>query len=77
MRQRKLLLPPFHGERMREYEQTIVRLRAEEMATWTLGRPMRLHPATRRITLEVILSAIFGVDAERMDPLRTGDRRAC
>ena len=31
---------------------------------------MRLHPATRRITLEVILSAIFGVDAERMDPLR-------
>ncbi len=71
LRQRKLLLPPFHGERMREYESTIVAATRQEMATWELGRPMRLHPATRRITLEVILSAIFGVDAERMDPLRT------
>ncbi len=70
MRQRKLLLPPFHGERMREYSSTIVAATRQEMAGWTLGRPMRLHPATRRITLEVILSAIFGVDAERMDPLR-------
>ncbi len=70
MRQRKLLLPPFHGERMREYESTIVAATREEMAGWTPGRPMRLHPSTRRITLEVILSAIFGVEAERMDPLR-------
>ncbi|HTQ68808.1 MAG TPA: cytochrome P450 [Solirubrobacteraceae bacterium] len=70
MRQRKLLLPPFHGERMREYESTIVAATRQEMAGWTLGRPMRVHPATRRITLDVILSAIFGVDAERMDPLR-------
>jgi len=70
MRQRKLLLPPFHGERMREYTSTIVDATRREMAGWPLGRPMRLHPATRRITLEVILSAIFGVDAERMDPLR-------
>ena len=70
MRQRKLLLPPFHGERMREYESTIVAATRQEMASWPLGRPMRLHPATRRITLEVILAAIFGVDAERMGPLR-------
>ena len=70
MRQRKLLLPPFHGERMREYSSTIVAATRREMAEWTPGHPMRLHPATRRITLDVILSAIFGVDAERMDPLR-------
>jgi cytochrome P450 len=70
MRQRKLLLPPFHGERMREYEQTIVDATRADMASWPLGEPMRLHERTRAITLEVIISAVFGVEAERMDPLR-------
>ncbi len=71
MRQRKLLLPPFHGERMREYEQTIVDATRKDMATWPLGQPMRLHERTRAITLEVILRAVFGVEAERMGALRT------
>ncbi|HYM55670.1 MAG TPA: cytochrome P450, partial [Solirubrobacteraceae bacterium] len=70
MRQRKLLLPPFHGERMREYEQVIVEATRRDMASWPLGRPMRLQERTRAITLEVILRAVFGVEAERMDPLR-------
>jgi cytochrome P450 family 135 len=70
MRQRKLLLPPFHGERMREYEEVIVEATRRDMAGWPLGTPMRLHQRTRAITLEVILRAVFGVDAERMDPLR-------
>lgn len=70
MRQRKLLLPPFHGERMREYEQTIVQATREDLARWPIGEPMRLQERTRAITLEVILSAVFGVEAERMDPLR-------
>ena len=38
LRQRKLLLPPFHGERMREYESTIVAATRQEMETWELGR---------------------------------------
>jgi cytochrome P450 len=70
MRQRKLLLPPFHGERMREYEQTIVQATRADMANWPLGRPMRLQERTRAITLEVILRAVFGVEAERMQALR-------
>ncbi len=70
MRQRKLLLPPFHGERMREYEQTIVEQTRADMASWPLGEPMRLQERTRTITLEVILRAVFGVEAERMDRLR-------
>src|SRR5256714_1159122 len=69
MRQRKLLLPPFHGERMREYEHVIVEATRRDMAGWPLGRPMRLQPHTRAITLEVILRAVFGVEAERMAPL--------
>jgi cytochrome P450 len=71
MRQRKLLLPPFHGERMREYERTIVDATRKDMAQWPMQRPMRLQERTRAITLEVILRAVFGVEAERMDTLRT------
>jgi cytochrome P450 len=70
MRQRKLLLPPFHGERMREYEDTIVQETRKNMAGWPLEQPMRLQERTRQITLAVILRAVFGVEAERMGPLR-------
>jgi cytochrome P450 len=70
LRQRRLLLPPFHGERMREYEQTIVQATRRSMAEWPLGRPMRLDRRTREITLEVILRAVFGVEAEQMERLR-------
>ena len=70
MRQRKLLLPPFHGERMREYEEVIVEATRRDMARWPLGSPMRLQERTRAITLEVILRAVFGVEAERMGPLK-------
>jgi cytochrome P450 len=70
MRQRKLLLPPFHGERMREYEQVILEATRSDMARWPTGRPMRVLPRTRAITLEVILRAVFGVEAERMDRVR-------
>ena len=47
MRQRKLLLPPFHGERMREYEDVIVDATRRDMAQWPLGTPMRLQERTR------------------------------
>jgi cytochrome P450 len=70
MRQRKLLLPPFHGERMREYEDVIVEATRRDMAQWPMGRPMRLQERTRAITLEVILRAVFGVEAERMGALK-------
>jgi cytochrome P450 family 135 len=69
MRQRKLLLPPFHGERMREYEDVIVEATRRDMAGWPLGVPMQLHPHTRAITLEVILRAVFGVE-DRLGELR-------
>jgi cytochrome P450 len=70
MRQRKLLLPPFHGERMREYEDVIVQATRRSMAEWPLGESMKLSQRTRAITLEVILRAVFGVEAERMGALR-------
>jgi cytochrome P450 len=70
LRQRKLLLPPFHGERMREYEEVIVAATREDMATWPRGRAMRVQPRSRAITLEVILTAVFGVGEARREPLR-------
>jgi cytochrome P450 len=70
IRQRRLLLPPFHGERMKEYEEVIVDATRSDMAAWPLGSPMALHERTRAITLEVILRAVFGVEAERMGQLR-------
>lgn len=71
IRQRRLLLPPFHGERMKEYEETIVAATRRDVETWPVGEPMSVQERTRAITLEVILRAVFGVEAERMDPLRS------
>jgi cytochrome P450 len=74
MRQRKLLLAPFHGERMREYEDVMVQATRSDMASWPLGRPMHMQRHTRAITLEVIVRAVFGVEAERMGPLKQAIR---
>jgi cytochrome P450 len=74
MRQRKLLLPPFHGERMREYEDVMVQATRSDMASWPLDEPMRMQPHTRSITLEVIVRAVFGVETERMGPLKQAIR---
>ncbi len=71
IRQRRLLLPPFHGERMKEYEEVIVEATSRDVATWPQGVPMSLQERTRAITLEVILRAVFGVEAERMGTLRS------
>jgi cytochrome P450 family 135 len=71
LRRRKLMLPPFHGERMRAYESLIAAVTAEEVAGWPAGTPFALHPHMQAITLEVIMRAVFGVsDTERRDELR-------
>ncbi|HTR73424.1 MAG TPA: cytochrome P450, partial [Solirubrobacteraceae bacterium] len=66
---RKLMLPPFHGERMRAYEETVRDVADREIDTWPAGLPFALHPRMQAVTLEVILRAVFGV----ADPLR-GER---
>jgi cytochrome P450 family 135 len=65
---RKLMLPPFHGERMRSYEATVREVTEREIDGWSGNgeRPFALHPRMQAITLEVILKAVFGVtDPER------------
>lgn len=76
MRRRRLMLPPFHGERMRAYEATIAGAAESDLAGWPLGRPFPLLDRMQAITLEVILRAVFGVsDPERLESLRAGLRR--
>jgi cytochrome P450 len=73
LRRRKLMLPPFHGERMRGYEGVIREATERAVAEWPRGREFPLHPSMQAITLEVILRAVFGVeDAERRERLRDG-----
>jgi cytochrome P450 len=68
MRQRKLLLPPFHGERIQLYGELIREETERAMESWPLGTPFPLRPHTQRITLAVIMRAVFGVhDEERLD----------
>jgi cytochrome P450 len=64
MEHRRLLLPPFHGDRIRRYEEVMVEAAERELASWPLERPFALRPAMQRITLEVILRAVFGVREE-------------
>jgi cytochrome P450 len=64
MQQRKLLLPPFHGERVQRYGEVIREATRREMESWPLGKPFALRPSTQRITLSVILRAVFGIEDE-------------
>jgi cytochrome P450 len=71
MSQRKLMLPSFHGERMRGYERTMAEVAAAEIESWPVGQPYAVRPAMQRITLEVIMRTVFGVqDGERRERLR-------
>lgn len=67
---RKLMLPPFHGERMRAYEEVMREATEREIERWPIGAPFRLHSSMQEITLEVIMRAVFGVTQRRRDDLR-------
>jgi cytochrome P450 len=71
MSQRKLLLPPFHGERMQGYARTMSEIAAAEIESWPAGTPYELRPRMQAITLDIILRTVFGVgEGERMAELR-------
>jgi cytochrome P450 family 135 len=68
---RRLMLPSFHGERMRSYELIVRELAEREVERWPEDEPITLHPRMQALTLEVILRAVFGVSgADRAARLR-------
>jgi cytochrome P450 len=76
LRQRKLMLPPFHGERMQRHVETMAEAARDEIAKWPQGEPFALHPHMQDVTLEVIMRVVFGeTDAARARPLREGIKR--
>ncbi len=71
MRQRKLMLPSFHGERMQRYGELIADITNRDVDDWPVGEPFGLRLRTQGITLEIIMRAVFGInEAERLAQLR-------
>jgi cytochrome P450 len=71
LRQRKLMLPPFHGSRMAGYRDMVAEIAREHIARWPRGEQLALAPRMQAITLEVVLRVIFGVhQGARLDDLR-------
>jgi len=69
--QRKLLLPPFHGERMKAYGKTICEITEQVINQWQIGQVFSARQAMQQISLRVILRTVFGLDeGERYDKLR-------
>lgn len=69
--QRRLLLPPFHGERMQRYGDTMAEITRAEIERWPRGEVQRMRPRMQAITLEIVLRAVLGVtDETRRERLR-------
>jgi cytochrome P450 len=62
MRQRKLMLPAFHGERIDRYREIMREATERAVASLPVGEAFALRPHTQAITLEVIMRAVFGVE---------------
>jgi cytochrome P450 family 135 len=76
LRRRKLVLPSFHGERMRAYEELIRETTRREIAAWPLETKARTLPRMQAITFQVVLRAVFGVEeGPRLDRMAAILRR--
>ncbi|HVE69294.1 MAG TPA: cytochrome P450 [Solirubrobacteraceae bacterium] len=64
MRARRLLLPSFQGNHVRTHERTMQDATRAELARWPSGEPFALRPHLQTITLDIVLRAIFGMDAD-------------
>ena len=69
-KERKLLVPPFHGRRLAAYERITAEEAEREMASWPSGRAFAVMPSMMRITVNVILRAVFGATGRELDVLR-------
>jgi cytochrome P450 len=62
LRERKLLLPPFHGDAVKRYVEMISRVAEREIDSWPVGKPFALAPRMQAVTLDVIMGGIFGIE---------------
>src|SRR6478609_1517915 len=64
---RKVILPPFHGERLERYRELFAEVASDHIDRWPRGEPFALLPKVQAITLELIMKVVFGEDE---DPAR-------
>jgi len=76
IRERKLLLPAFHGNRMRLYGETMAEVTRRSVATWPHGVAFSLYPHALEITLQIILRTVFGAEGAQLHALRAAVKRA-
>lgn len=70
-RQRQLLTPPFHGDRMKAYGEAIRQITQQVSEEWKIGKPFNIRSSMQEITMRVILRVVFGLDeGERFQELR-------
>jgi cytochrome P450 len=62
LRHRKFLLPPFHGDAIQRYAESIAEVAEREIASWPLHQPFALAPRMQALTLQVIMSGVFGIE---------------
>ena len=60
-RERKMLMPAFHGEKVKSYGEIICQVTEQVASTWQPQQPFLASKAMQEITLEVILLAVFGL----------------
>ena len=66
LHERRLMSPPFHGERMHVYGHLMRDIAVRAIDRWPVGRPFPIHREMQAITLDVIIRAVFGVDQEAL-----------
>jgi cytochrome P450 len=71
LQRRRMLLPPFHGERVRGYGRLMNQLVRERLDGLRVGDTTPIQPLVQDLTLDVILQAVLGLaDAVTRDRLR-------
>ncbi|MGD1805559.1 cytochrome P450 [Dapis sp. BLCC M126] len=71
-RERKLLMPPFHGDRMRNYGELICNITKEAASNLTVSQTFIARKLMQEITMQVILQAVFGLyDSPRLSQIRS------
>ena len=70
-RQRRLLTPPFHGDRMKAYGKIIANITTQAISNWKIGEAFSVRDSIQQISLKVILQAVFGLhEGERFTQLQ-------
>ncbi len=69
-RERKLLMPSFHGDRMQTYGQLIYKITEKTINQLPSDRPFKALDLTQKITIQVIMEVVFGLyEGERCEQI--------